>query len=134
MLQIWKNTGTEGTRYDPYQYEELVVEKDQTIITYHIGLAEWLTIKRKSQSGESVRINSDPRDEEYLPRLFEMFTRISPKQFQKYDRRINGPRGKCPTCGSKNFDTFSGYPGEEFNVCNRCGTFVNSYFNKSEIV
>lgn len=106
--------GSEGPRHDPYSYEELILHRGDDEFKLHIGLTVWFKI-----NGREVKIDYDNPDE-----AWESYTEISICDFERAYYRVHGPKNKCPYCGSRNLEWFSGYVGEDMESCGDCGKFL----------
>lgn len=125
MTKITRKTGSEGPRHDPYHYEELTVKRpDGRSITIHTGLAFW------AEAGDGRR---EDHDVEKAMTLFEQVAGITPHQAEKTYRELRDRRYRYHPCGQRHFEDASGYPGESFVVCRKCGLVVDSHFNISAV-
>lgn len=116
--------GSEGPKYDPYHYDEWTVTRvhDNTsmVIVLHTGLVEWVSLNGvKDTSGASP---------------YEVFTAGTNIPCHLLEEIYYRMRHTCRACGCKKTHTESGFPGESFNVCDRCGDIVSHNFHESEII
>lgn len=124
MTQLSMNRGTEGPAYDPYSYKELNFMKEGLKVTIHQGLAEWIEING---------VRTDGYGENNIEAMFKETTGLTTKEFEKAYNRIEHPV-KCPKCSSKKRGYESGFPGETFEVCGKCGEILHTHFNESAIM
>lgn len=130
-LSFYRNTGTEGSRWDPTGYEELVVEFRGHRVVLHSGLGVKLMVDGV-EFKPLLRRKGDGEKEEFEQIMAE-FVRIlgfTPTQLERWDRKS---KERC-RCGSKNFKAASGYPGESFVICAECNCVIDSDFNESAII
>lgn len=123
MRLIMKN-GREGPRFDPYSYTERIVKNGRNTVILHDGLGIWISV-----NGKRLRVSEERAEE-----LFFKLTKLTSRQFDRAYNKVHGPHCRCQKCGCKHLDAVSGYPGEAFELCHKCGSFVNSYFNEAAII
>jgi hypothetical protein len=114
-------TGNEGPRHDPYGFTEITFACRAGVVVVHLGLAEWLKV-------DGVRVLDRDCDA-----AFERITGLSPGR--AVDLFYSGPQrrhaAKCPE--RKRFQCVSGFPGEQFTLCLRCGDAVEYSFDRSAV-
>jgi hypothetical protein len=120
---IFRRTGSEGPHHDPYSYEEITVEGRNGTTTVHLGLGEWI------QNNKGVKRYGEGEE---VDKLFEYYTGISIAVAMRVYHTLPY-RKHARKCGCKETGTVSGYPGETFEVCLKCGEFVNSRMNYAAI-
>lgn len=106
--KLYRHTGTEGPRHDPYGYEEFEMEEiyeglngiEKTEKEAHLGLAVYFKIDDKDVSLEE----------------FETSLGVSLKVWCAAILKSLEPPNKCPDCNSK-LVSGSGYVGEELLYC-----------------
>lgn len=120
--------GTEGPSWDPYSYSEITVHRGNGVsITIHTGLAMWVEFP----AGNPRRVDCFSEEEQTdALNFFTAVTGMTPGEAEDYHQRY---RHVCRKCGCRRTRTESGYPGESFNVCAKCGDIVSSNFHLSEI-
>jgi hypothetical protein len=127
-LQAWIRTGSEGPHHDPYGYEELTVKTQKHKVTIHEGLACFVVVDGK-------RINATRKTYENFSkvsnRLLSMRTGFTKHQLERIHRKS---KRQCPLGGRHETINMNGYPGEHFQVCQKCDKIVDSYFNESAII
>lgn len=128
--------GTEGPRHDPYAYEEIIVSRpDGRKVKLHSGLGEWLEVQ--TAEGRKIRVDESDRyaGPERLRELFAFHSGISVETAAKTPGRREATRYRehDKRCGNENLVAATGYPGESFDYCPKCG-FVGGYaFDRSAI-
>ena len=111
--------GSEGPKHDPYSYVEVVVARaDGRVARYHGGLIEWCEVN-------GVRVEHDDAGP-----TFESAVGIASTDAVDCFYRA---RSRCRECGCRQLHDESGFPGETFSVCDRCGAIVCTDFNMSAI-
>lgn len=129
-LQFEHRTGSEGPRHDPYHYDEWHVTTPKGEVVLHEGLGTWLKVNGKEL--EHDRRFSYNDWERYLRETaFPIYTGYPLGQLQRLAHRI---KSRCRECGSRDFRSEAGYPGEYFDVCEKCGHIQGGYFNESEVM
>lgn len=129
MSDIFIKRGSEGPRHDPYSYTEITVKRTDgnkvlRSATIHAGLAYWAeTSDGRREDQDTVRVND----------LFTEVAGITPHQAHKAHRELEDRRYRYHPCGQKYFHDCSGYPGESFVVCGKCGKVVDSHFDRSAV-
>lgn len=123
--RISLKTGHEGSKYDPYSYQEYTCyrTKGDNTATLHLGLATWLKVNGKKP--EHLGFNPS---EASLVAAFEYFCGISLKTFQ---RTINRHSPCCEKPSPRDVD---GYPGEILTVCENCGSTIDFMFDDVSIM
>ncbi|KKW10409.1 MAG: hypothetical protein UY48_C0038G0009 [Candidatus Gottesmanbacteria bacterium GW2011_GWB1_49_7] len=123
--------GTEGSRHDPYGYEELSFEtrrrSDQPweSMRAHVGLAEFFFFRGR-------RFDRSSLDSEWFWKSFETIVGVTLDLLVQlhYTRRF-----VCLTCGTSKFvDSVDGYPGETLFICGRCDNIVTSDFCEAAVL
>ena len=128
MSTITIRFGSEGPQHDPYHYYELTVTRaNGDEVTWHDGLGRWVVARGGDLCVEMDERNTKP---EQMHRLFEMVAGVSVEHARKAHRRL---RSRCQKCGCRETRTASGYPGESFELCAKCGHVVDSHFDRSAI-
>lgn len=127
-LKMRMRTGSEGPRHDPYSYTEYTVETPNAEVLLHEGLAVF-----KEVNGERVSAKSGDYDAAHA--FFDCdlvkHTGFTLAQLERISRNA---KSRCRKGGYHDTYSESGYPGEEFEVCTKCGEVVDSYFNESAIL
>ena len=122
-LYVHLTTGTEGPKHDPYGYQEYAITTPNGVTVLHEGLGVWISFR-----GEML---STPHGEHYIRKhMFPALTGYTVEQIERIHRRL---KDRCLNCGSRDFRSESGYPGETFDVCSDCGHVVNVYFDRRAI-
>ena len=129
MLKLTVICGSEGPRFDPYSFQEIIVEDDDKKVVFHQGVIEFIRVEDKS--GHVLRFY-DNKELEELDEIFEKETGLTNKLFWKAYGRINFPT-KCPECGSKKMTWHDEYPGEQIRTCDKCGHVTGYVFNENDI-
>jgi hypothetical protein len=125
MSKIKMRHGSEGPRHDPYHFEEVTVTRaDGRWATLHTGLAVWV----KTSDGRW-----EERDEKKAFAIFGEVAGIAPRAVEKAEREKHDRRYRFHPCGQKHFEGASGYPGESFVVCRKCGDVIDYAFDRSAI-
>lgn len=131
-LRVRKVTGSEGPWHDPYSYEELHVSTPHLKIVLHTGLDCWMTVNGRERAAfcGMQKLSEDDRYRWYRKEQFPFFVGFTIEQIERIARKLNE---RCRKCGGRDFECVSGFPGETFEVCARCGAFGQSYFDRSAI-
>lgn len=116
-------TGAEGPRHDPYGFTEITLERGDNTTTIHMGLGEWV------RHNDELVIPNEPHDPNYVG-AFLKITGFHPGDLESWLREV---QSRCK-CGSKQSYSMSGYPGETFEVCSKCGDVIASSFNELAII
>lgn len=125
---IARETGSEGPRHDPYAYTEITVHRaDGREVTLHSGLAEWMTYS----DGRVERRFDDPIP--VLCNKFEAIVGITPEVAEKAWREQRERPIRFHNCKPPSMQWVSGYPGEEFLMCDHCKAILDSTFDRSAI-
>lgn len=129
--------GVEGPVHDPYGYTkiEVLVSNDREM--RHASLKMGLGCDGKFMVIDELNGVSwiTTSDEESSLVAFQKTVGISTDQAVKYVNRHHYKiTSKCPKCHSRRFQWSSGYPGESFKLCAKCGEVVEYSFNESEIL
>jgi len=119
-------TGSEGPAHDPYGYDEMTVTLNNgVVVLYHRGLGSWLEVTFP----DCKPIRHDGHDSAIYHR-FVSIVGYEPRDLEKFEaRRLS----RCRQCGCRRTTSESGYPGESFEVCIKCGNVVSSDFNEAAI-
>jgi hypothetical protein len=125
-LKVWQRTGTEGPRHDPYGYEELEARTPEGSIILHSGLMDWL-----KQDKDATITAFDKAAIGALRRRFEQHAGFTIEQLFRFHRKLSS---RCRKCGSTEFVSVRGYPGEHFEICAKCNSVVSSFFCLSEVL
>ncbi len=123
-LLVVRRTGTEGPRHDPYAWTELQVENKSGTHTLHEGFVTWY------EGADGVRHDQRNWTEDDLMRMFERDAGFSISQIERIARKLHS---RCAHCGSHDFTSEEGYPGESFDVCCNCGHVQNCSMDYSAI-
>jgi hypothetical protein len=127
-LQVWMRTGSEGPRHDPYSYGELTVKTPKHKVMIHEGLACFVVVDGKRS--DATRKTYD-KFSKVSDRLLKRWTGYTRKQIGRIHRKS---KEQCPFGGRHETIDMSGFPGEHFQVCQKCDKIVDSYFNESAIM
>jgi hypothetical protein len=127
--------GSEGSRHDPYAYQEQVMVIDNGLgdgvvtITLHEGLGQWIRVVSPK---DTVTVDGE---ETIVEAMFTQCTGgVTPAMFQKAYYHVHGPKRRCTKCGSKRLTWVDGYPGETLQQCTRCDEILFTMFNVSEVL
>lgn len=121
MARIEIKHGSEGPKHDPYSYTEITftpTHEGGTVYVLHMGLVDWIKGNGKLIPCADVAFE------------FKTRTGLTPEDAQQILIRM---KHRCK-CGCRQTRSKSGYPGESFNVCIRCGNTVSTDFHESEII
>lgn len=128
VRQFSTRDGSEGPYHDPYAYREVKCNfKNSNMpkvieLIFHSGLINFL-------KADGIMITAD---EDLAAELFERYVGISP---YKVDEALENMRSrKCPKCGCRRTKCESGYPGETFEVCTKCGEVRDTFFRLSAVI
>jgi hypothetical protein len=127
-LRATVRTGNEGPSHDPYSYEEYTVETPQGKTVLRSGLGTVLTFNDIEVSLADYSFE----DQGKLVRgsLFFMQTGWTLQQIRRIARKA---KERCRKCGGRKTVTDSGYPGETFECCAKCGNVMDTFFCSSAI-
>lgn len=128
-LNVYRLTGTEGPRHDPYSYEEYHVENANGKTVLHCGLGVTLTNNGRKVEAP-INLNWEARERYLRTTAFEAFAEYSIVQIERIHARL---QARCRRCGSTQRQHMRGHPGEHFECCSACGHIMDTYFNKAEI-
>lgn len=113
--------GVEGPKHDPYGYTEYTWKaKNGEKITLHCGMRDILSI-----GSNKKHIAYEDTGRKIIADKFTELVGISPR---KLFRAIERANHICKNCGSTHIHTESGYPGETFYICGKCGNIIGGYF------
>ena len=135
MSSIYIKTGTEGPKHDPYGYEEITVEREGVTVMLHSGLDYFVKLNGKKVA-VPVSDGSYPDNvrKTYLKiaETFEQYAgitaEVAKRALRKYKcRKIDG-------CRHKHTKWVDGFPGEEYEICLKCGIAVDYIFSESAII
>lgn len=132
--RVFVQHGTEGPSYDPYSYEEVIVMRpDGRKVTMHAGLGNWLKVK--TAEGRKISVYESEASVARLHELFEYHAGVTVPVARK---ALEGPerarlKAHAAKCGSKNWTATSGFPGESFDYCEKCGLVAGYHFNASAV-
>lgn len=115
-IELSVRHGTEGPMHDPYAFTEYSTEINGEVVKLHCGIDEYLEIDGK-------KIRSDKAYSE-----FESLIGYTIDELINWDEPYI-----CKNCGCSDTETSSGYPGESFEICCKCGTVVHYDFNEKAI-
>ena len=122
-LKVHVRIGSEGPRHDPYSYNELTVVQPHGTTVLHNGLGVWLKSDDHDVQPPNY-LSHDEREAWLRDAAFPMLTDFTVVQLERMARKL---KSRCK-CGGKSFHSEEGFPGETFDVCNRCGDIRGSYF------
>lgn len=133
MSSIMMETGSEGPEHDPYGYSEITVSRNNgDKVTLHSGLIVWVEVNgKRSDLCSAARPDIMNTPDEECVAIFERYAGVTPQVAERAYLRM---QYVCKDCGVSDLESVSGYPGETFNVCRRCGNVVSSDFNLSAII
>jgi len=144
-LDVTIKTGTEGWHFDPTSYTEysFIINKrrfhKEEEVVIHFGLSDYITVngeKIKTTVKRFVNVRSNIEKDNYnsikkhLKKVYKMDLEdlIDHVEGESYHESIS----ICQECKSDDLEWKSGYPGEIFLVCNKCGHIVESEFHPTE--
>lgn len=127
-LRVVRSTGSEGPKHDPYSFEEYQITTPQGKLVLHFGLGTWARFQDQPILLDRIQ------DENACVKLLRgnitrEATGYTLTQIERIARKLTE---RC-RCGSKEFESASGFPGEHFTVCCKCGNVVDSFFCRSEV-
>lgn len=131
---ITLKTGAEGPHHDPYHYDELTVKRqDGRKVTLHSGLGVWLKVK--TAEGRKIELSESDVKAGRLAELFEYHAGITLSAAHK---ALDGPerarvKAHFRKCGNSGFIATTGYPGESFDYCEKCGFVAGYSFDRSAV-
>jgi hypothetical protein len=133
-LKVWKHSGTEGPRFDPYGYDQYEIHrKGRASLTVHLGLDNWAQLgkqKRRSLFGQGKGRERYELDKRRLDAVVERACGYTLAQLERFARKA---RSRCP-CGSKSFEEACGYPGEHVTMCAECHRVMSVTFNEAAVI
>jgi hypothetical protein len=92
-----------------------------------MGMGTTATIRWPDEWVERVH------DERRAVRQFERAVGISLPALEKAVHERQERKYRYHPCGNKSFEYASGYPGESFVVCRKCGDVIDSHFDRSAV-
>ncbi len=131
-ISLSLKTGSEGPRHDPYGFEEYEIDTPSGETTLHLGLGFWL-----KHNGRRIEAAGRAEESELCGPILKKLTGFSLDEILALKERVEKHRSRrCAKCGasSRHFRSESGFPGEHFTVCGKCGHVADSYFCESEII
>lgn len=123
MARVRIKHTSEGPRHDPYSVVTVTFTPThgEEVIARIAEFTPSFTVAGKvTKCNDAIEVEN----------LFERHVGFSVAQACRYEDRA---KHTCP-CGCRSTHVVHGYPGETFNVCDRCGRFVSSDFNESAII
>jgi hypothetical protein len=122
---ISRRSGTEGSRHDPYSYEEYTITRNDESWLLHEGLSTF--IKR----GDGALFIPPDMAGALDAALKAAGCPLTERQIKKYYDRIRlAPLKMHKSHGGT--DWSEGHPGEELLIC-KCGSVLDSSFDLSAI-
>lgn len=141
-MKVTLSHGTEGPRHDPYSYDEYTFSfkrpnGKEVPVKLHLGLAEYLKVDDVDVTRKYLRLTKGRNwidDNQLYKSIQKYFNKHFHISLIDFFNHIEGEAyGKsiehCQKCGSDELDWKSGYPGESFLVCSKCGNIVESEFD-----
>lgn len=126
-LKVRQSTGREGPAYDPYGYVEYEVETPEGVVVVHDGLDRFALI-----GDQKIRPKGDDwENAKWTSRVLREYTGYSLEQIERIHNRLTS---RCSKGGYHDTDYYDGYPGEEFEVCRKCGKTIRSTFNINAVL
>lgn len=129
-------TGTEGPRHDPYAWEEFTVHcQNGNKVTYRSsGLGYTRTTVLSDGNPRVVETRGVGNQDGPAEHLFTLYAKITPHvaeraYWESKKRRITNHLRACHSHTKRE----SGYPGESFTVCAKCGEVLETSFNISAV-
>lgn len=122
MSTVMVTTGSEGPAHDRYGYTEVrVARTGRPVVVAHMGLTIWLMAGHRKYEF----IGPEKEALKALEIGFEAEAGVTIGVATRAYRRV---KSRCP-CGCREFKYVSGYPGETFQVCDRCGKVIDTDFD-----
>jgi hypothetical protein len=128
-LRVVIKTGSEGPRHDPYSFKEITVTQPDGVTVLHEGLGTWLRASGRKVTAPPA-LKYEEQEKWFHETAFVTLTGYKVEQLERIAAKI---RSRCRKCGSREFVSQCGMPGEHFECCAKCGDIVSSYFCVSEI-
>ena len=129
MSTVHVRRGTEGPRHDPYSFTEYTVQRPSGArAVLHVGLGTSATVRWPDEYVEQEKF-----DERRAIRIFERAAGISLRVLERALHEQSQRKYRYHACGRRNFEYASGYPGETFIVCKKCGDVIDSHFDRSAV-
>ena len=131
---ITVKSGAEGPRHDPYDWEELSVQRPNGLWCYRTGALGYIEISRDGgimfNASIGIMRRCDHTEQEAID-FFARMTGLTPVQWLRTEMRLSK---KCPLCGAKGYHLVDGYPGEEMIICDGCENVIGNNFNDAAII
>lgn len=111
MTKISIRSGREGSRHDPYHYDEITVERHGHVYCLHLGLSVSLEI-------DGTEVVQDLKEVDRI-KLFTELTGASPAEWERWFHAL---KQVCHTCGkrTKTVTLGGGFAGETLYGCAIC--------------
>lgn len=120
MTKIVIKTGTEGPRFDPYHFDEMIVTRpDGSWVKVHDGLSTWI------ETHDGIKCH----DEKQVFKIFEQRVGVTYDRAMMAYHSLPWRRAKAHACGNKHIEEVGGYPGESFTICSKCKAVFDYHFN-----
>lgn len=117
--------GSEGPKHDPYSYTEITVNKSRNgFVKFHFGLDTWC-------EGNKIKVHGEPTAFDFFEQLVGVHPIVLETSVQRRKRKQIERHLKNHNAEGQ---TVSGYPGESFLICEKCGEFLSSHFNESAVL
>jgi hypothetical protein len=136
---ISRHTGSEGPAHDPYHFEEIeVVRQDGRWVKAHLGLSTWVKTSEGLTGGAPLTRHPSSSEQHAMSYVAYTFERVAGISLPTAARVVmNAPvrawRAHAKRCDGREVRTESGYPGETFFVCGKCGDVIESHFDRSAV-
>ena len=114
-----KKSGSEGPRHDPYSYSEYIVHLNEETYILHLGLENYFKIDKVTMA--------------YDQQAVDCFYRKTGFTLHSFDESYYRKRSQC-SCGSRDIEAQSGFPGETMYVCVKCKKIVDCDFNEGAVI
>lgn len=132
-LSVTRRNGREGPSHDPYAFEEIRIDNGTHAMTIHVGLAIWIEIDDDEREFVPSAYYDEP--DAWLEEHAQMCFGWSLKQIARFEQRALDSRWRgCEKGGRHVTTTKDGFPGETFDVCERCNKIVDSQFFESAVI
>ena len=129
MSTIRMKHGTEGPKFDPWGYDEMIVKRPNgDKVTLHRGLAIWCSYEK----ADGRKWKEDGIKAEIL---FATSLGVRPYAMDRaYGKLLQLPyKLHHLKCGNENLISTTGYPGESFEYCSKCGEHLGYHFDRSAV-
>lgn len=137
MSTIHIRSGSEGPRQDPYHFEEITVTRPNGVsVTLHEGLDCFVAVNgKRCQQAAAFPPGATIEQREAMlhgaaASVFESLAGCTVEAARKAYHRL---RSRCQSCGCRETRSASGYPGESFTLCARCGHVMDSHMDWSAV-